>query len=133
MPYDLAAVGPSLSLLRLSEPVSGAELVVQRIRIRLRTWVGEVLSDARLGLWSPRLLDTFTPRSLTQRIVAEVEQTRGVVRVVEAVDSYDRVTRRYRLDFTALIGSEGQTVRVQVGPLIPDQPSAPWAVTMEAA
>jgi len=132
MPYDLARVSPSLSLLRLSEPVSGEELVAQRIRLRLQTWVGEVLSDARAGLWSPGLLDTFTPRTLTQRIVAEVESVRGVSRVIEAVDSYDRASRRYRLDLVIRLAGAG-IVRVQVGPLIPGQPSSPWAIIMETA
>lgn len=131
MPYDLARLDTDLDLLRASAPVAGPQLVVQRLRIRLATWVGEVLSSATAGLWSEALV-VAQRATITAAIVREVETTPGVTRVLTVRDSLDVRTRVYRCSFVALIAG-GESVRVTVGPQIPTQPGVPWAVTMEAA
>lgn len=133
MPYDLLSLDASSDLTRAVRPVTGGALIAQRIRIRLHTSVGEVLSDAQAGLWTDALLEggqRDQPR-LTARIIQEIEETEGVIRVVDYSDSFDRVSQTYRLDVQVLIDAEPGLLRVGVAQNVPMQPVGPWAIVVE--
>ena len=133
MAYDLISLDPNLDLTRATRPVDGAELVAQRIRIRLHTSVGEVLSDRNAGLWTDRLIagEPADFPILTSRIVQEIEDTPGVVRVVDFRSSFDRVAQRYTFSAEVLVEDSARTIRVGVSQNTPIQPTGPWAILVE--
>lgn len=133
MPYDLISLGPDMDLTRKSRPVNGPDLTLQRVRIRLHTSVGEVLSDAQAGLWTERLLEGRRADQplLTSRIIQEVEDTPGVIRVVDYTDRFDRQAQRYSITFTALVEDADRPITVTVGQNIPIQPTGPWSIIVE--
>jgi len=70
-------------LVRLTDPL---EILAQRVRVRLRTLAGEILTRTDLGLPDEQLLE----KGLTSVEVANV--VRGILRTVEGIATIDEVT-----------------------------------------
>src|SRR5690554_2894741 len=81
MAHDIELIDGDLPL--VTRRITGVELIAQRIRIRLRTFLGEWLLDRRVGLpflrWRKRRAPPLA--SIASRVSEEVRTTRGVLEV----------------------------------------------------
>lgn len=114
MAHDIALENGDLPL--VTRRISGTELIAQRIRIRLRTFLGEWLLDRRVGLPFLRWRERRAPplASIASRVSEEVRTTRGVleVRRVRAVQDGEVV----RVSGEVVVeGGELLTLSVELG------------------
>lgn len=90
--------------------VSRGALVAQRVRVRLRTFVGDWLLDGDAGLpWLAWLATKPPPVPvIVQRVREEIASTPGVESVDEVVGAFDPVTRTISITGSATVddGSE---------------------------
>lgn len=107
---DLPAVGAL---------VDRAELVAQRITVRLRTWRGEWLLDAQAGIPYRELLQAkpFPADLVATLIRREIDQTPGVVRVRSTGSSFNPETRAAAFTFEVVV-SDGTVLTVETSPTL---------------
>jgi len=103
---------PVTGALRL---VTGAELVLQRVRIRLGTHFGEVLLNQFVGLpfeaWrATKPLDLEAAGAV---ILAEIGSTPGVIRIISFDKRFDPATRTAAFSGEVEVQDEGDADAVQ--------------------
>ncbi len=98
-------------------PISGLDLIGQRIAIRLRTHLGEWLLDASKGLPFLRWMATKPPDPVAIGAVVrrEIETTPGVLRVEGFVSTWTPATRTIEITGT-VVTTEGE-LALSVSPL----------------
>lgn len=95
MPFDLA-LDENGDLPAITKPIDGIDLVLQRVRIRLRLALGNYIGDQTKGL--DYLGFQNRPQDVTaigDQIRAEIESTPGVSRALEFTGEQDGETLRY--------------------------------------
>lgn len=121
--YDLQ-LGTDGDLQPFNRHVTGMELVQQRIKVRVFTFLGEWFLDEAAGLdWQGfSQAKPFDANAVGILIRNEIVKTRGVVSVTSWSTTYDRTTRAF--EFTAAVETEeGETV-VVVEPFESDEGNA---------
>lgn len=106
----------------VSSFISGFDLILQRIRRRLGTYLGEWLADGKVGLPYFRWIAQKPPdvAAIGAKLRAEIETTPGVARVKDWVGSFDRSTRT--LTFTCTVQTTYGDAKIVIVPL--GQPGA---------
>ncbi len=113
--YDIQ-LGTDGDLQPFSRHVTGMELVQQRIKVRVFTFLGEWLLDQAAGLdWQGFAQQKpFEQDAVGILIRNEIAKTRGVVAVTAWSTTYDRATRAFV--FTASLETEEGETSVVVQP-----------------
>lgn len=88
----------------------------QRVRIRLRTFLGEWFLDQNIGLpiWQRILVKAPNLGSIASIIRREIHETPGVVSVQSVKTDLDRRTRELRVSFSATTKDGGELVNEPV-------------------
>ncbi len=108
MSYDVQLIDGDLPA--VTQHITGNDLTVQRLEIRLATFLGEWLLDTTEGLRYLEWLQQTPPRvdEIGADLRREVETTPGVVRVDNWLGSFDVVSQT--LTFTADVVVDDGTV-----------------------
>lgn len=114
-------------------PITGAEQVAQRVRIRLGTHLGEDPRDATRGLPYVSWLTTrpVPVTAIVARIRREVADTDGVISVAGWTGTLDRDTGALTISGSAVVVDNVQ-LRVVARPLTPAGPNSYPAVVIQA-
>jgi len=109
--YDIALDPATGDLPTVSRFITGAELVVQRARIRLATFFGEWILDQFVGLpylaWRAQKPPDLSGQAAV--IIAELQATPGILRVSELSSSFNAETRTVTHAGTCVV-QDGETV-----------------------
>lgn len=132
MAYDIVQLTEDLDLPPVGEVLTGARLVLQRVRLRINTHRGEVLRDAALGLPYLEWAETMPApvSAITSALIQEIIETPGVSSVRDQRASFDPVTQTYSLQVLVILDDESEAIRLSLQPELPDQLQVPWAVVM---
>jgi hypothetical protein len=118
--YDVQLVNGDLP--EVTTMISSYVLTIQRIQIRLKTFLGEWVLDTDVGIpyFSWRQQRSLSAQAVEGRIRLELEETPGVIRVTECTSTFNPTTRtmstiaRIVIEDEAL-GAIGATLGFEVG------------------
>lgn len=117
MPFDLGLDSDG-DLPLYGWRITGAELVAQRVKIRLGTHLGEDVRNGTVGLpyveWLSR--KPVPVEAIVARLRREVRETRGVLSVSEWTGSLNTSTRTLSITGKALV-ADGELLDITVRPV----------------
>ena len=120
------ALDENLNLLIPTRLIEGTELVVQRIRVRLNTFLGEWLLDSRVGIPYIQWKDAptqLTSTAIESTIVAQISSIPGVDRVENISAVLDSATETWSVTGLVCIGETDDEVELEIA-LTPVQGAA---------
>lgn len=96
--------------------VVGLELVAQRLRIRLGTFRGEILTRASAGLDILSWLEQKPPdaAAIGDLVLIEIQETPGVVRVEDFVSTFTPATQS--LSFSGMVIARAGELQLEAAP-----------------
>lgn len=97
--------------------VRDLELILQKIQIRLKTWMGEWILDRSVGMQYERLFMQKPPRltEFTSLVRREIEDVEGVTAVIIEESVFEPETKTIRISGRVQAEDEEAAIQARVG------------------
>lgn len=123
MPFDAILVDGDITDLRPGAnpdilTVNGDELIVQKIEVRLRTWLGEWLLDRSQGMQYETLFMQKPPQveSFVTLVRREIEGVTGVSSVTQISGTFDAAEEKVLVEGRVQIEDIERAIEVRLAP-----------------
>jgi|GEM_PF-6339243 len=113
--YDIKLVNGDIQ--QRNEEVRDLELILQKIEIRLKTWMGEWILDRQVGMQYERLFMQKPPRlsEFTSLVRAEIEGVEGVTAVIITESVFETDAQRIRISGRVQADDQEAAIVARVG------------------